>query len=116
SREIYRTQRPNADHAARILQAVQHHGKRLEGWKEPRPTVVVADHDAEGRAVLERELGLGITPAVKTVTEGIQAVQERLKPAADGKPRLFVHRNALIDPDAGLVDSKRPTSRLAGFT
>jgi len=115
-REIYRTQRTVADHAARILQAVMHKGKRLEGWKEPRPTVVVADHDAEGRAVLERELGLGITPAIKTVTEGIQAVQERLKPAADGKPRLFVHRNALIDADAELVDSKRPTCTLDEFT
>ena len=115
-REIYRTKRTVAEHAAKILRSVMHEGRhRAEGWREPRPQVVVCDHDAEGRAVFEKETGLVTTPAHKAVTEGIQAVQRRLQLAGDGRPRLFLHRNALIDPDAELVESKRPTCTLDEF-
>lgn len=78
-------------------------------WKEPRPTDIVCDHDAEGRAVLERELGMSTSPAHKSVLEGIDAVQVRLKDAGDGKPRIFFIRTALVRADPELVDSAKPT-------
>jgi phage terminase large subunit len=36
-------------------------------------------------------------------------VQHRLERAGDGKPRLFVFRNALVETDPDLVDAKKPT-------
>src|SRR5690606_41999735 len=70
---------------------------------------VVCDHDAEGRAVLERELGVETTPAHKSVLDGIQAVQARLRVAEDGKPRLFFVRGALVERDPELEGARRPT-------
>lgn len=104
-REIYRTRRTVDEHAATILD----HVTTGDGtWREPRPVAVVCDHDAEGRAVLERELNLDTTPAHKAVTEGIQAVQGRLKVAGDGKPRLFLFKDAVVERDPELVEAKRP--------
>ncbi len=104
-REIYHTQRLVEDHAKTILSIVAADGK----WIEPKPRAIICDHDAEGRATLERALGLNTTPAQKAVTEGIQLVQTRLKVLPDGKPRLFIVRDALARRDPNLSDAKRPT-------
>ena len=40
--------------------------------------------------------------------EGIEAVKARLKVAGDGKPRLFICRDALVERDRALADAKRP--------
>jgi hypothetical protein len=102
-REIYETGRTVDQHAATI--------KRLSG--DERPQAIVCDHDAEGRAVLGRELGRATRAADKRVSVGIQAVQQRLRPAEDGRPRLFVVRGALAHaPDPVLQDAKRPTCTL----
>lgn len=103
-REIYRTQTLVEDHAKAIRKAV------LE--REPRPREVVCDHDAEGRATLERELGITTTAAHKSVLEGIEAVASRLKAAGDGKPRLYLCRDAVTSRDQALVDAKRPASTI----
>jgi phage terminase large subunit len=103
-REIYRTKRLVEDHARDILAMVAPGGR----WIEPRPRAIICDHDAEDRATLERHLGLGTSSAHKTVRDGIQAVQARLRPAGDGKPRLFVCRDALVERDSELVDAKKP--------
>ncbi len=113
-RELYQTKRTVDGHAAVILDAVapvQTEGSSRSGrtWTEPRPRAVVCDHDAEGRAVLERELELSTVPAHKAVSEGIQAVQVRLKPAGDGRPRLFILRGALLRRDNELAEAKKPT-------
>jgi phage terminase large subunit len=68
----------------------------------------VADWDAEDRATLEAE-GIPTIAADKRVKVGIEAVQHRLERAGDGKPRLFVFRNALVETDPDLVDAKKPT-------
>jgi phage terminase large subunit len=99
-REIYRTQTLVEDHARAIKAALRD--------REPRPREIVCDHDAEGRATLERALGLSTTAAHKSVLEGIEAVKARLKPAGDGKPRLFICRDALVERDRALADAKRP--------
>jgi phage terminase large subunit len=105
-REIYRTQRLVEDHAKDILAIVT---DDKGNWTEPRPRAIICDHDAEGRATLERALGMSTQAAHKTVLDGIQAVQVRLKAAGDGRPRLFIVRDAIVRRDAALVDAKRPT-------
>lgn len=105
-RELYRTKRLVEDHAKDILKAMQN---RNGEWTEPRFRSIICDHDAEDRATLERHLGMGTRPAHKTVSDGIQAVQARLKVQSDGKPRLYVLRGALIAPDQELLDAKKPT-------
>lgn len=133
-REIYKTKTLVEDHAKHILRLVRkcvahcdskardhdcHECKacRLE-WTEPKPRAVICDHDAEDRATLERHLGMGTTAAKKTVSDGIQAVQARLRPAGDGRPRLFVVRDALVERDPELEAAKKPlgtVDELAGY-
>jgi phage terminase large subunit len=105
-REIYRTRRLVEDHARDILSIVAPAGE----WIEPRPRAVICDHDAEDRATLERHLGMSTTAAKKTVSDGIQAVQSRLRPAGDGKPRLFILRDSLVERDPDLDDARKPCS------
>jgi phage terminase large subunit len=99
-REIYRTQRLVEDHARDILRAA--------GGVRPRR--IVCDHDAEDRATLERHIGMPTEGAYKAVSPGIQAVAARLRTAGDGKPRLFLLRDALVERDPALDESKRPAS------
>ena len=111
-REWYRTQRTVEAHAADILATVAPAGE----WAEPKPQAVICDHDAEGRATLEHHTGLKTKAAHKAVTEGIQAVQARLAPAGDGKPRLYVHRGALVELDSLLDEAKKPTCTAQEFS
>lgn len=98
-REIYMTGRLVEDHAAL--------GMALS-IDEPRPTAIITDHDAEDRATFERKTGYRTVPAHKTVSDGIQAVAERLRPV-NGRPRLLFMRDALVEPDPELMDRKLPT-------
>lgn len=103
-REIHRTKRIVEDHAAEIRRFDK--GERIE--------VTVADHDAEDRATLARH-GVYTIAANKAVSTGIQAVQERLRPAGDGKPRLFVFSDALVERDDALAGARRPVSLVEEF-
>ena len=107
-REIYKTKTLVEDHARHVLEIVNPDGTRK--WKEPQPVAIICDHDAEGRATFERYLGRSTVAAKKNVVEGIQAVQSRLKIAADGKPRLFIMRGCTVERDSALDDAKKPTS------
>ncbi len=111
-REIYRTQTLVEDHARAMLAASGwHHKAGFEGppaGGEPRPVAVICDHDAEDRATLERHLGMKTVPAWKGVSDGIQAVAARLRPAADGRPRLFLMRDSLVGRDARRDEAKKP--------
>lgn len=106
-REIFHSQRLVEDHARKIREL---HTNSDGRWTGPRPRVILADHDAEDRATLERHLGMGTTPANKTVSEGIQAVASRFRLAGDGKARLFLMRDAVVERDHELVDAKKPAS------
>lgn len=118
-RELYRTRRTVDDHARDIMDCVstpdpdwagprtRAHEGRI--WTEPRPRAIICDHDAEGRAVLRRELGISTSPADKRVTTGLQAVQHRLRVAGDGRPRLLVMRDTVVHRDQDLVEAKKPT-------
>jgi len=105
-REIYRTSRIVSEHATQIRGLLTD----TEGkWIEPKPQVIIADHDMNGREEFAKIIGMSTTAAHKNVIEGIQAVQDRLKLGPDGKPRLFILKNALVERDQELVDAKRPT-------
>jgi phage terminase large subunit len=118
-KEIYRSQRIVADHAQQILQVVIHNKARTlkpdgsidpdnSQWLYPRPLKIICDHDAEDRATLERELGMGTTPAKKTVSDGLQAMMQRLEVQPDGRPRLEVCRTSLVDRDESLAERGLP--------
>ncbi|CAL9351243.1 hypothetical protein SUDANB1_00465 [Streptomyces sp. enrichment culture] len=90
-REWVRTRMLVEDHATVIRDRL------LAG--HPRPRAIITDHDAEDRATLERKLGMGTQAAHKTVSDGIQAFGARLKEQGDGRARLYVFRDALLERD-----------------
>jgi len=96
-RQTYATRRLVQDHAEQIAELSRH--ESIEA--------TITDHDAEGRATLER-YGLITQPADKAVTAGIQAVADRLRTADDGKQRLFLLRDSLVQSDAALIESRLP--------
>jgi hypothetical protein len=104
-REIYMSGRIVEDHARQIAQLI----RRGDGQHpDAEPTAIICDHDAEDRATLERHLGRSTVAAHKDVKPGIEAVQARLRLSGDGKPRLFICRDALVERDQALDDAKRP--------
>ena len=74
----------------------------------------ISDHDAEDRATLNKA-GIITQPAFKSISQGIAAVQMRLRVAGDGKPRLFIMRGALLDRDKTLEAEKKPCGTLEEF-
>ena len=97
-REIYHTRRTVSVHAKRI-------NKHSEG---EHYLATVADHDAEDRATLE-EHGIYTLAADKAVTTGIMAVQDRMQVAGDGRARIFIMRDSLVEADPELLAAKLPT-------
>lgn len=120
-REIYFSERLVEDHARQIRgllglgeldrngRAGKYEGPARAPWEKVRPSTIVCDHDAEDRATFERHMGMGTRPANKGVVAGIEAVASRFKLAGDGRPRLQLFDDALIELDAKLKDKKLPT-------
>lgn len=96
-RELYQSKKLVEDLTKRIIELSQ--GEYIEA--------TVADHDAEDRATMARH-GITTVAADKDVRTGIDAVKARLKVQADGKPRLYLVRGALVDPDPLLESAKKP--------
>lgn len=103
-REIYHTQRTVKVHAQKINELSMAY----------RTLATVCDHDAEDRATL-LENGIVTVPAIKSIRRGIDAVTERLKVQEDGKPRLYIVEDALVETDLSLRASGLPTSTLEEF-
>lgn len=99
-REIYQTKRLVEDHAIVIARATA---------GEPTPMAVICDHDAEDRATLEKHLKMGTIAAYKSISDGLQAVAARLRKAEDGRARLFLLRDSLVERDSDLSEAKKPT-------
>jgi PBSX family phage terminase large subunit len=105
-KELYATKTTVDEMAPKIKEA-------MNLKNEPRPRMIICDHDAEGRAVLERELGMSTKAAKKTVEDGIQAVKKRLKVnEATGKPGVYLCLDAIVERDKELADRKKPTCTL----
>lgn len=104
-REIYMTGRIVEDHARQILALI----KRGDGHrKDEDPEAIICDHDAEDRATLERHLGRSTVPAKKDVKPGIEAVQARLRIRKDGRPGIYICRDALAERDPSLYEARKP--------
>lgn len=119
--EIYHSQRLVEDHARDIRAlcgwgpvvdgtAQPWAGKPVTGWRTKRPRVIICDHDAEGRATLERHIGLPTRPANKNVADGIQATAARFGLDGRGRPRLVIFKDATVQRDQLLDDAKKPCS------
>jgi phage terminase large subunit len=64
----------------------------------------------------QRALGQGkVFPAQNEVAPGIQLVQQRLRVAPDGRPRLAFYRDSLVERDPVLIEAKRPVSTREEF-
>lgn len=96
-RQIYMTGQTVATHAKQINQ--------LSGGEYIVQTI--CDHDAEDRQTLA-ENGIPNIAAKKDVLQGIGKVQDRLKKQADGKPRLFIFKNSLVELDYSLKNDHKP--------
>jgi phage terminase large subunit len=105
NRELHQTQQLVEDFAKRI--------KELTGY---RPDAIVADHDAEDRATFTRHIGMPTVAAKKDVSRGVQIVAARMRAAGDGRPRLFVCRDALMGRDLVADAQKRPRGFLGEVT
>lgn len=103
-REIYMSRRTVRDHAT-LINAYSE-GEAIE--------ITVADHDAEDRATLE-ESGIITIPANKDIESGLKFVRERLRKAGDGKPRMYIFNNCLVEIDPDLQERKKPISILEEF-
>ena len=115
-REIYKTKTLVEDHAKKIIE--------VAGWQrdggDPLPFAIIRDHDAEDGATLERHLhqaGIHImtTRAIKNVSAGINASASRMKKAGDGKPRLYILRDSLVEIDRELQAANLPYCTLHEF-
>jgi phage terminase large subunit len=119
-REIYMTGRTVDEHAKTIMAQVsranrnyvhpagqQRYAHQGRDWIEPKPRAIICDHDAGGRVVLAREVGLSTVAAHKAVDTGIQAVQQRLQ-LADERPRLQLMRDCVVERDSTLEERKVP--------
>lgn len=100
-RQLCHTGRLVEDHARQILAL---------SADEPSPVAIICDHDAEGRATLQRHLGTATVPARKAITRGIEYVQSRLRVQGDGRPRLMVLRDSLVERDQSMKSRGLPCS------
>ncbi len=109
-REIYFTGRTVKDHASGVFDGdgkLIHKGI-LQLSEGENIEADIADHDREDRATLEQN-GILTRKAHKDISPGIEAVSLRLRVAGDGKPRLFVMRDAVAEVDEQLIEDKLPT-------
>lgn len=105
--QFYRTQRLVEDWA-RIIVA-----ERAER-QLPKLEVCVSDHDTEDRVTLARH-GFPTRPAVKEIELGIQKVAARLRKGKDGKARLFIFEDSLVERDPELAEAHKPCSLVDEF-
>lgn len=102
-RQLYRSQQLVSDIAQQC--------KDIEKIKDSpvvRYEAVVCDHDAEGRAQLERVWQCSTQAAHKAIREGVEAVTARF--ASRKGRRIWIHRGSLAHPpDTILRKSGQPT-------
>jgi len=103
-REMYMSGRIVEDHAKQIVE--------LSGDEEYVATV--ADHQREDRETLHR-YGVHTEAATKDIIPGVDAVRARISLGANGLPRLYILRSALVERDERLAASRRPISTLEEF-
>lgn len=111
TREIHRSQVLVEDHARHIRDIMEENED-----VEPTPYAVVCDHQLEDRKTLERHLRMPTIPAKKGISRGIQLTQSRIRKQGDGRPRMYVFRNAVVGRDDGAVARNTPRGWAAELT
>lgn len=101
-REIYMTNRIVSNHAETIKKYSQ--GEKY--W------ATVCDHDLEDRMTLENS-GIPSIRAYKDISRGVQAVRKRFEVQANGKARIYILRNSLVEEDEELEAARLPTNTAA---
>jgi hypothetical protein len=101
-KEIYQTKRLVEEHARLI--------RSLEG-EGARPDALICDHDGEGRATLEKHLGVLTTAAYKRIQDGLDNLQVRLgKPSKGVRPTMYFVEGATVSHDHELKEKYLPIS------
>lgn len=108
-REYYHTQKTVDQVAKAVLRTVTDDGTKHGKWLEPKPSAIICDHDAEGRVVFSRHIGLPTRAADKRVKIGVDTTLVRMRKAGDGRPRLYIMRDCLIAIDHDLRERRLPT-------
>lgn len=103
-RELYMSGRIVEDHARQILDL-----SKGEDY-----VATVSDHAREDRETLHR-YGVFTSPAEKDIDRGCDLVRSRLRIQPNGKPKLYILSQALVESDRRLAASKRPTSTREEF-
>lgn len=110
------------DRDGRMLMVAEHYHthKTVDGWWVPRAVELsqrygfndwVCDPAEPQNIELFKRAGLNARGAINDLLPGISAVQERLA-VANGRPRLMIAENALLERDEALVAAKLPWSTL----
>ena len=101
-----------------LVAQVYHTKKTIDWWIEQSRAfdeefgieTFVCDPSEPAYIEQYQRAGLNAVAGFNPVRPGINAVQERLAAAGDDKPRLFIVRDSLRQPDIVLQSEKRPHS------
>lgn len=101
-----------------LIRQVYMTGRLIEWWVERAKALRAAfsierfecDPSEPGFIEAFNRAGLRAMKAQNGIREGIDAVNERLAVAKDGRPRLYVLRSSLAERDEALADEKKPLS------
>lgn len=99
--EIYATHTLVEDHARRMA---------FLQLNFPEPSAVICDHDAEGRATLEKYLKVKTVPAFKGIRAGIQAVKSRMMVDSNRNTKIKFCRASVTEIDPFLSDPSQGKS------
>lgn len=100
-----------------LVHEVYQTGRTIDWWIEQAVALQtrfgierwVCDPAEPGFIKQFRLRGLNAQPGDNAIRDGIDAMHQRLAVAGDGRPRLYVRRNALAAVDHGLQRQGRPT-------
>lgn len=107
------------DRDGRMVMVAEYYMTRrpIEGWWVPAAVALsrqfgfrdwACDPSEPQNIAQFRAAGLNARGAVNDLLPGITAVQGRLAVEGDGRPRLMIVRDALVERDEALVDAKLP--------
>lgn len=114
-REYYRSKMLVEHFAKWVLDDIAPEVDGVRRWSERKPRKILVDHDAEDYMTWQLHTGLRTTPAHKDVLEGVQAVEDRLLPMADGKPGLQYFRGYERYRDTELAERGKPMSTIQEY-
>lgn len=111
----------DSDERMYLIHEVYQTGKTVDQWWVPEAEKLKGEYDIE-RFVCDpsepayiaqfNAHGLRAIGAENDIVPGINLVQARLKPAGDGRPRLFIYENALKRRDETRAKAYKPFSVL----